>query len=54
MLMSVETAIEDIDKEIEETETDISWSDNPETIKVLEEKIERLKEERQDILNGTF
>ena len=53
MLMSVETAIEDIDREIEEAKVDISWSDNPETIEILEEKIEGLKEERQNILNGT-
>lgn len=40
--MSIKNRIAEIEREIEETKTDISWSDNEETIAVLEEKLENL------------
>lgn len=43
--------IKDIDREIEEAKKDILWSDNPETIAILQEKIERLEKEKENLLS---
>lgn len=40
--MNNESRIKEIEREIEATKTDISWSDDNETISILEEKIDAL------------
>lgn len=42
--------LELIDREINEAKTDIAWSDNDDTIALLEEKIKNLEEEKNKII----
>lgn len=49
--MIIERDISDIEREIEDTKTDISWSDNPSTIAILEENLEILYSELENALS---
>ena len=49
--LSARKNMEEINREIESTKKDISWSDDDRTISILEEKLENLNTELSDIEN---